>query len=130
SGLVLGEEMQDSGVEPGPFRCELLERPRTGRREFVVLARRAAGRLLPRGLDETFSAQPGEQWIDGPLAGDHDVHLSKFAEQLDAVAAAASEEGQHAVLQDTAPQLTQRFLGVAEFHATQGTGSSMLDQVG
>ena len=64
------EDCVDRVPEPGPLRRERRQRGVAGFGQPVVAPRRSGFGLAPGRGDQLVLAQPGEQRVDGPLAGD------------------------------------------------------------
>src|SRR3954468_21635502 len=113
----------DAVAEPGPLVPERRQRRAPRRRQAVVAARRAGGGLLPERSHELLLPQPGEQGVDRALARHQPVDGRQAADQLEAVALLLTQESEHAVLENAAPQLRKHVAGGTRFHATHGTWS-------
>src|SRR3954451_1999286 len=70
SSSLLLEQPVDPGGERRPLLMEGAQRPPPCRRDAVEPPRWSCPRRAPRGLDEPFAPQPGEQGIERPLAGE------------------------------------------------------------
>ena len=90
-----------------PFFELGLEQLLPGTRQAVVLARRSIGGLLPGGIDDTFTLQAPEEWIQGALwGGERLAERSQRRGELIAIARAVGNQRQHAQLKDAAPRLS------------------------
>src|SRR6266487_678153 len=99
------QEVVDGIAEAGPFGGEGVQGLLAGGGQVVVAAWRAAGGFPPGGRYQPVAAQAAQQRVDGAFAGHHPVDLAELADQVEAVAFAAVEQGQHAVLEGSSPEL-------------------------
>src|SRR5439155_14963609 len=123
------DEVIDRVAEPAPLEPEALECRATRGGQPVVAARRPGGRLLPARVDESVSSEPGEQGVDRPFARHHPVQLGERADEVEPVPLLIGEQGEHAVLERSAPHLRdERVLLRCGYYAQQGTWGCRVSQ--
>src|SRR6266540_163626 len=115
------EEVVDGIAEAGPFGGEGVQGRLAGGGQVVVAAWWAAGGFAPGGRHQPVAAQAAEQRVDGAFAGHHPVDLAELADQVEAVAFAVVEQGQHAVLECSSAELGEEGGARGFYHAVHGT---------
>src|SRR6266699_1363694 len=119
------QEVVDGIAEAGPFGGEGVQGLLAGGGRIIKTARRAAGGFPPGGRYQPVAAQAAQQRVDGAFAGHHPVDLAELADQVEAVAFAAVEQGQHAVLEGSSPELGEEGGARGFYHAVHSTRRSI-----
>ena len=110
------QNLVHSCAESLPLGAEQLQSCPPFSRDPVVTPGRPVGRLLPRGVDQTFSTESGQEWVDGALAGNQAIGLSQGSRKLQAVSVLLPQKGQDAVLNRSTAHLGEHLAGTAGYH--------------